>query len=73
MFTAEEKGLLGSRYYAGHPTVPEGSIIADLNSDMPMPIFPLTKLHVQGLEQSTLADDATKVGATKKIVDCGGS
>ena len=63
VFTAEEKGLLGSRYYAGHPTVPEGSIVADLNSDMPMPIFALTKLHVQGLEQSTLADDASAVGA----------
>ena len=23
VFTAEEKGLLGSRYFAGHPTVPE--------------------------------------------------
>ena len=62
VFTAEEKGLLGSRYYAGHPTVPEGSIVADLNSDMPMPIFALNKLHVQGLEQSTLADDASAVG-----------
>jgi Zn-dependent M28 family amino/carboxypeptidase len=68
IFTAEEKGLLGSRYYAGHPTVPEGSIYADLNSDMPMPIFPLKKLHVQGLEQSTLADDATEVGAARGIV-----
>ena len=68
IFTAEEKGLLGSRYYAGHPTVPEGSIVADLNSDMPMPIFALKKLHVQGLEQSTLADDARAVGAARGIV-----
>ena len=67
IFTAEEKGLLGSRYYAGHPTVPEGSIVADLNSDMPMPIFALKKLHVQGLEQSTLADDARAVGAARGI------
>ncbi len=67
VFTAEEKGLLGSRFYAGHPTVPEGSIIADLNSDMPMPIFALKKLHVQGLEQSTLADDARAVGAAQGI------
>ena len=68
IFTAEEKGLLGSRYYAGHPTVPEGSIKADLNLDMFMPIFPLKKLHVQGLEQSTLADDAKKVGEAHHIV-----
>lgn len=68
IFTAEEKGLLGSRFYAGHPTVPEGSILADLNSDMPMPIFALKKLHVQGLEQSTLADDARAIGEQRGIV-----
>ncbi len=68
IFTAEEKGLLGSRYYAGHPTVPDGSIAADLNLDMFMPIFPLKKLHVQGLEQSTLGTDAEKVGEAHHIV-----
>ncbi|NJD20977.1 MAG: M28 family peptidase [Gemmatimonadetes bacterium] len=31
---AEEKGLVGSRWYAAHPTVPEGSIAAVLNADM---------------------------------------
>ncbi len=67
VFTAEEKGLLGSRYYAGHPTVPEDSIVADLNLDMFMPIFPLKKLHVQGLEQSTLADQARTVGGEHHI------
>jgi Zn-dependent M28 family amino/carboxypeptidase len=68
IFTAEEKGLLGSRYYAGHPTVPENAIAADFNLDMFMPIFPLKKLHVQGLEQSTLGTDAEKVGEAHHIV-----
>lgn len=67
IFTAEEKGLLGSRYFAGHPTVPERDIVADLNLDMFMPIFPLKKLHVQGLEQSTLANQAKAVGAEHHI------
>jgi Zn-dependent M28 family amino/carboxypeptidase len=67
VFTAEEKGLLGSRYFAGHPTVPEKEIEADLNLDMFMPIFPLKKLHVQGLEQSTLAEQAKAVGAEHGI------
>jgi Zn-dependent M28 family amino/carboxypeptidase len=67
VFTAEEKGLLGSRYFAGHPTVPENKISADLNLDMFMPIFPLKKLHVQGLEQSTLAEQAKGVGAEHGI------
>jgi peptidase M28-like protein len=68
IFTAEEKGLLGSRYFAGHPTVPESAIKADLNLDMFMPLFALKKLHVQGLEQSTLAVDAQKVGKSHHIV-----
>jgi Zn-dependent M28 family amino/carboxypeptidase len=68
VFTAEEKGLLGSRYFAGHPTVPESAIVADLNLDMFMPLFALKKLHVQGLDESTLGDDAKKVGAEHGIV-----
>src|SRR5690348_15845702 len=67
IFTGEEKGLLGSRYYAGHPTVPENGIVADFNLDMFMPLFPLKKLHVQGLVESTLADDARAVGAEHRI------
>ena len=31
---AEERGLLGSRWYVGHPTVPHSQIIAVLNADM---------------------------------------
>lgn len=31
---AEERGLLGSRWYSGHPTVPLSSIVAVLNGDM---------------------------------------
>jgi Zn-dependent M28 family amino/carboxypeptidase len=71
VFTAEEKGLLGSRYFAGHPTVPGSAIRADLNLDMFMPIFPLKRLHVQGLEQSTLGEDARAVGARHGIVIAG--
>ncbi|HSJ09522.1 MAG TPA: M20/M25/M40 family metallo-hydrolase, partial [Longimicrobiales bacterium] len=32
--SAEEKGLLGSRYYADNPTVPIESIVANVNIDM---------------------------------------
>ena len=31
---AEERGLLGSRWYAVHPTVPKSSLVAVLNGDM---------------------------------------
>lgn len=55
--TAEEKGLLGSRFFAHHPTVPADAIVANLNTDMFLPLFPLRSLIVQGLEESDLADD----------------
>jgi Zn-dependent M28 family amino/carboxypeptidase len=56
--TAEEKGLLGSKYFAAHPTVPPKSIIADVNIDMFLPIVPLKVLKVQGLAESDLGDRA---------------
>ena len=58
--TAEEKGLLGSRYYASKPTVAAKSIVADINTDMFLPLFPLKSLIVQGLEESDLAGDLRK-------------
>jgi Zn-dependent M28 family amino/carboxypeptidase len=56
--TAEEKGLLGSKYFAAHPTVSAKSIIADINIDMFLPIVPLKVLKVQGLLESDLGDRA---------------
>ncbi len=55
---AEEKGLLGSKYFATHPTVPAKSIVADVNIDMFLPIVPLKVLKVQGLAESDLGDRA---------------
>lgn len=61
--TGEEKGLLGSRYYATRPTVPGGKMVADLNTDMFLPIVPLKVLTVYGLAESDLGDRATAVAA----------
>jgi Zn-dependent M28 family amino/carboxypeptidase len=60
---AEEKGLLGSRYFALKPTVPKSSMVADLNTDMFLPIFPLNYLVVYGAEESTLGDDIKAAAA----------
>ena len=54
--TAEEKGLLGSRYFAARPTVPLEAIVADINLDMFLPLYPLKVIEVQGLDESTLGD-----------------
>jgi hypothetical protein len=59
--TAEEKGLLGSWYFANHPTVPAGSIVADINMDMFLPLHPLHYLEVQGVNESSLGDDIRAV------------
>jgi hypothetical protein len=59
--TAEENGLLGSKYFAGRPTVPADAMVANLNIDMFLPLFPLRSLIVQGLEESNLATDLRAV------------
>jgi hypothetical protein len=61
--TAEEKGLLGSRYFAAKPTIPARSIVANLNTDMFLPLFPLKSLVAQGLEESDLAGDLRAIAA----------
>ena len=54
--TAEEKGLLGSKYFVSRPTVPFSSIVADINLDMFLPLYPLKVIEVQGLTESSLGD-----------------
>jgi Zn-dependent M28 family amino/carboxypeptidase len=56
LVTGEEKGLLGSKYFAGHPTVPAKSMVADINVDMFLPIVPLQVLTVHGLAESDIGD-----------------
>jgi Zn-dependent M28 family amino/carboxypeptidase len=61
--TGEEKGLLGSDWFARHPVfgkLPQGKIVADLNMDMFLPLYPLKSLQILGMEESTLGDLARK-------------
>jgi hypothetical protein len=59
--TGEEKGDLGSEYFAEKPTVDGKSIVADINIDMFLPIVPLKTLNVYGLNESTLGDTLADV------------
>ena len=61
LVTAEEKGLLGSKYFAAHPTIPPKSIVADVNVDMFLPIIPLKLLTVLGLDDSDLGDRVRQI------------
>ena len=60
-WTGEEKGLLGSRWYVAHPTVPLSRTAADINLDQLRPIFPLELLTVHALDETTLGSDARAV------------
>ena len=52
--TAEESGLLGSGYFAQHPTVPIEKIIANLNVDGGNVLGQTRDLRVLGAEKSSL-------------------
>ena len=52
--TGEEKGLLGSDYFAHYPTVPIDSIVANVNIDMPLFLYPLADVVAFGAEHSSL-------------------
>jgi Zn-dependent M28 family amino/carboxypeptidase len=59
--TGEEKGLLGSKYFAAHPPIPISHIVANVNTDMFLPLFPLKTLMVLGLDESDLGQDIRTV------------
>ncbi len=51
--TAEEKGLLGSKYYTQHPLVPLGRTALNLNFDMILPLGVPESVVVTGAERTT--------------------
>lgn len=66
LVTGEEKGLLGSRFFALQPTV-KGRIVANINLDMFLPIHALTHLVTLGLDESTLGESLRVVASTHGI------
>jgi len=54
--TAEEKGLVGSEYFAMNPTVPVRSIVAAVNLDMPLLLYDFADVIAFGAEHSSLGD-----------------
>ena len=59
--TGEEEGELGSMFFALHPTVPVGRIVADLNTDMWLPLIPLKGVFAYGWDESDLGKDLETV------------
>jgi len=61
--TAEEKGLIGSDYFATLPTVPKSALVADINLDMPILTYPLQDVVVLGGERSSIGPVVAAVAA----------
>jgi Zn-dependent M28 family amino/carboxypeptidase len=51
--TAEEKGLLGSDYFAQLPRVDGRRVVANVNIDMPLPLAPVRDFVAIGAEHSS--------------------
>lgn len=54
--TAEEKGLVGSDYFASNPTVPVESIVSEVNLDMPLLLYDFGDVIAFGAGHSSLGD-----------------
>jgi len=54
--TGEEKGLVGSEYFAMNPTVPVESIVSEVNLDMPLLLYEFGDVIAFGAEHSSLGD-----------------
>lgn len=62
--TAEEKGLLGSEYYATHPLYPEGKTVGVINMDALDPNGPARNFTIAGSAKLGLLDDLIAVAKT---------
>ena len=64
--TGEEKGLLGADYFARNPTVPVGSMVANVNLDMPILTYEFADVIAFGANhsdmQASVEKAANKVG-----------
>lgn len=63
--TAEEKGLLGSKYYAENPLYPLNKTVANINMDMLNAYGPTEDVVVIGYGNTTLEDVLAEAAATQ--------
>jgi len=69
--TAEEKGLVGSDYFANNPTIakviPGARMVADVNLDMPIITYKFTDVIAFGAVRSTLGDIVKRAATTAGV------
>ena len=61
--TAEEKGLVGSEYFAQNPTMPIDRLAGVVNLDMPLLLYDFGDVIAFGAEHSTLGDAVSQAAA----------
>lgn len=66
--TAEEKGLLGSEYYASHPLYPLATTVAVVNTDALSPGGVARDFSISGSAQLALLDDLIAVAKQHDLV-----
>jgi hypothetical protein len=65
--TGEEMGLLGSDYFAQHPTVPKERIVANVNIDGLSILYPFRDVVAFGIEHSTLDSAVARAAASMDV------
>lgn len=65
--TAEEKGLLGSEYFAQHPTVAKDKMVANVNLDMPILFHDFTDVIAFGAQHSSLKQVAEQAAGSMGV------
>jgi Zn-dependent M28 family amino/carboxypeptidase len=65
--TAEEQGMLGSKYLGQHPPVPAGDISLDLNFDGVQPLGEPEQVVVSGAERTTVSSLVEKLALSFKL------
>ncbi len=66
-FTAEEQGLLGSKYFVEHSTVQARSIVGNINVDGVHAFVPLKEIRVIGMDESSLGESAARAAASQNV------
>ena len=61
--TAEEKGLLGAEYFLYRQSVPLESIVANVNLDMPLFLYPVADVTAFGEQHSSLSGPVAEAAA----------
>jgi len=65
--TGEEAGLLGSDYFAHSPTVSKSSLVANINMDEDLMLWPLKDLIVYGADHSSLSHEVDEAAKRLKL------